>query len=61
MKIKENSYQNLIKNELKELAQKVEVNKNLIETNHQKIDQNGKLIHENKEKIINAVGIGNSR
>lgn len=56
-----NSYQNLIKNELKELAQKVEVNKNLIETNHQKIDQNGKLIHENKEKITNAVGIGNSR
>lgn len=56
-----NSYQNLIKNELKELAQKVEVNKNLIETNHQKIDQNGKLIHENKEKITNAVGVGNSR
>lgn len=56
-----NSYQNLIKNELKELAQKVEVNKNLIETNYQKIDQNGKLIHENKEKITNAVGIGNSR
>lgn len=56
-----NSYQNLIKNELKELAQKVEINKTLIETNHQRIDQNGKLISENKEKITDAMGNGNSR
>lgn len=49
-----NSYQSLIKNELKELAKKVETNKSLIETNHQQID-------ENKKKITNAVGIGNSR
>lgn len=49
-----NSYQTLIKNELKELAKKVEINKSLIETNHQQID-------ENKKRLSNAVAIGNSR
>lgn len=56
-----NSYQNIIKNELKELTQKVEVNKNLVEFNHRQIDQNGKLIDENKKRLSNAVDIGNSR